>query len=248
MNNEEIKQAINSNKYDFLRTNEHLNDNIILLTVGGSHAYGTNHKNSDLDIRGIAIERPKEIIGLNNFEMFENKETDTVIYGLRKTISLLLNSSPNTLELLGTKDEQLYVINKHGKLLRDNKDIFISKKIVKSYGGFASSQLKRMERNLIDKSENSNVHMLKNALHAIRILQTGTELLEGKEFNVYRENNDFLHCIIDGEFSYDELVSKIEKENQKFSYAAENTSLPDNPDYKKAEEIQMSIYLDILKG
>lgn len=47
----EIKQTINSTEYSFLRENEHLGNNIILLGLGGSHAYGTNNKDSDLDIR-----------------------------------------------------------------------------------------------------------------------------------------------------------------------------------------------------
>ena len=38
----EIQELIFSPTYDFLRTNPHLGDNLIFLTLGGSHAYGTN--------------------------------------------------------------------------------------------------------------------------------------------------------------------------------------------------------------
>ena len=51
---EEIKESIKQPEYDFLRTSEHLGNNICLLTLGGSHAYGTNVEGSDVDIRGIA--------------------------------------------------------------------------------------------------------------------------------------------------------------------------------------------------
>ena len=34
----EIKNLIKQPEYDFLRTNEHLANNICLLTLGGSHA------------------------------------------------------------------------------------------------------------------------------------------------------------------------------------------------------------------
>lgn len=57
---EEIKLKVASKKYNFLRENEHLGKNIILLGLGGSHAYGTNTETSDLDIRGIATNRNKE--------------------------------------------------------------------------------------------------------------------------------------------------------------------------------------------
>ena len=45
-----FKQLLQTKEYDFLRTNEHLGDNIILLGLGGSHAYGTNNEDSDVEI------------------------------------------------------------------------------------------------------------------------------------------------------------------------------------------------------
>lgn len=40
MNIEQIKEKLKTSKYDFLREDRNLGDNIILLTLGGSHAYG----------------------------------------------------------------------------------------------------------------------------------------------------------------------------------------------------------------
>lgn len=64
MNIEEIKAQIAKPEYDFLRTNEHLGENIILLTLGGSHAYGLETETSDLDIRGIALNSKREICSI----------------------------------------------------------------------------------------------------------------------------------------------------------------------------------------
>ena len=66
MNTNDYKKILNSPEYEFLKTNEHLGDNIILLALGGSHAYGTNTPTSDLDIRGIAIEKPENLISYQN--------------------------------------------------------------------------------------------------------------------------------------------------------------------------------------
>ena len=82
MNLKQIIEKINSNEYDFLRTNPHLGNNIILLTLGGSHAYGTNVETSDLDIRGIFAPGIKELIGLSRYEEFDNKATDTILHSL----------------------------------------------------------------------------------------------------------------------------------------------------------------------
>lgn len=65
---EEIKLKVVSKEYNFLRENEHLGKNIILLGFGGSHAYGTNTETSDLDIRGIATNRKEEILSNIRFE------------------------------------------------------------------------------------------------------------------------------------------------------------------------------------
>ncbi len=58
----DFKKLLKQPEYDFLRTNEHLGDNICLLTLGGSHAYGTNVEGSDVDIRGVAIPTKREVL------------------------------------------------------------------------------------------------------------------------------------------------------------------------------------------
>ena len=58
----QIKQKLMSDEYRFLRENLHLGNHIILLGLGGSHAYGTNQVNSDIDIRGCALNSKLEIL------------------------------------------------------------------------------------------------------------------------------------------------------------------------------------------
>ena len=43
MTNEQIKEKLKSDEYEFLRKDKNLGNNIIILTLGGSHAYGTNN-------------------------------------------------------------------------------------------------------------------------------------------------------------------------------------------------------------
>ena len=332
MNVNQIAKTLNSEEYNFLRENNHLGKNIILLTTGGSHAYGTNVESSDLDIRGIAIENPNEIIGLSNFEQFENRETDTVIYGLRKVINLLLNCNPNVVEMLGTKEEHLFICNKYGKLLKDNVDLFLSKRAINSFGGYATAQLRRLQNALardnypqqekekhilgviqtqlttiedrykkLDKgslnlfikdsdkedveteifmninlqdyplrdfkniySEMNNVvrdyaklnyrnnkkdeaHLLKHAMHLIRLLQMGTEILEGKGVNTYRGNTlSLLMDIRSGKYTYNEIFELVNKYEKEFKYASDNTSLPSKPNYNRVEELVMEINKDVI--
>ncbi len=142
----EIKSKLASEEYSFLKTNEHLNTNIILLGVGGSHAYGTETASSDVDIRGIALNSKSDILGpTNGFEQFINNETDTVIYSLTKIIKLLTNCNPNVVELLGLKPEHYFYLSDIGKELLSNKHLFLSKKAMFTFGSYASSQLRRLD-------------------------------------------------------------------------------------------------------
>lgn len=142
---EEIKSKVASQEYDFLRTNPHLGKNIILLGLGGSHAYGTNTETSDLDVRGCALNNKSEILTNENFEQFTNDETDTTVYSFNKLISLLSNVNPNTVEILGLKPEHYLYLSPIGQELLDNKNIFLSKRAVHAFGGYANSQLRRLD-------------------------------------------------------------------------------------------------------
>lgn len=71
---EKIKEKLRGEEYDFLRKDKNLGNNIIILTLGGSHAYGTNTETSDLDIRGCALNNKMQILTNENFEQFVNEK------------------------------------------------------------------------------------------------------------------------------------------------------------------------------
>lgn len=145
MNITQIKAKLKSAEYDFLRTDEHLGKNVIIVTLGGSHAYGTDNENSDLDIRGCALNSKMQILTNENFEQFVNEETDTTIYAFNKLVSLLSNVNPNTIEMLGNKLEHYLYVHPIGQELIDNAHLFLSKKASYSFGGYATAQLRRLE-------------------------------------------------------------------------------------------------------
>lgn len=168
MNLNEIKSKLRSSEYDFLRTNEHLNNNIILLGLGGSHAYGTETDNSDLDIRGCCLNSKAEILTKENFEQMCHNETDTVIYAFNKFIHLLTNSNPNIIEICGLKKEHYLYISPIGQELLDNRGLFLSKKAVYSFGGYASAQLRKLDNKAARSLEQAEkeVHILKSINNA----------------------------------------------------------------------------------
>lgn len=144
-------QLINSSQYDFLRENPRLGKRIILLGLGGSYAYGTDNENSDIDFRGIALNLPSDLLGLTQFEQYEDQETDTVVYSFNKIVRLLLECNPNTCEILGLNDDQYLIRTPLGQELIDHTNIFLSKRAVGSFGGYASGQLRRLKNALARK-------------------------------------------------------------------------------------------------
>ena len=81
----DFKARLQTIEYDFIRNNERLGNRIMLLGVGGSYAYGTSNEDSDIDLRGVTLQIPSDLIGLTKFEQYEDDKTDTVIYGLMRS-------------------------------------------------------------------------------------------------------------------------------------------------------------------
>ena len=58
----DLHALIRSKDYDFLRDHPRLGERIMILGPGGSYAYGTNNENSDIDIRGITLNTPSDLL------------------------------------------------------------------------------------------------------------------------------------------------------------------------------------------
>lgn len=165
-----FKALLQTTAYDFIRSNERLGNRIMLLGLGGSYAYGTNHEGSDVDFRGVALQLPSDLIGLTKFEQYTDEGTDTVIYGFNKLVRLLLECNPNTCEMLGLEEEQYLIKSELGQELIDHSGLFLSKRAIRSFGGYADAQLRRLQnaiaRDTLPQSERER-HILKSVKNAL---------------------------------------------------------------------------------
>lgn len=251
MNKEEIKEKLKNSEYDFLRTNEKLKDNIVLLVVAGSHAYGLNTEESDLDIRGISMGTPDSILGMESFDIFEDKNTDTVIYSMKRFMELAMKGAPNVLEILFSNPENiLYCDEEIGKMLLDNRDMFLSKRVYYSFKGYAKNALKDAEKKLETNPKKAD----KYAMHYIRLCLEVITLLSGNDLtDVLKNNRDMLMRIRNGsmrnedKFTEDfyESVHNFENILEK---AYQNSLLPDTVDVKKVSGLLVEMNKEFLKG
>ncbi|MBC2175105.1 nucleotidyltransferase [Listeria booriae] len=317
---DKYKTAIMSPEYDFLRTNADL-ENIAYLVASGSHGYGTNIATSDLDLRGFLLEDERYLLGLHTFEQFEEKETDTVIFGAKKFIKLCAQSNPNVLELLGVEEEDILICSDAGRMVRDNTDLFLSKRVEQTFGNYAKAQLKRLQNALVrnddakvekealvlerlntqigrfddkysdldsnalnlrlenneivmdlnlqgyplrdfngiytdlqgivrtfdkarsDDSQKELPQLYKHAMHLVRMLVTGRDILEGKGvITKRRAEHELLMAIRSGEMTFDEIFECVAVLQLEFDRAAKETALPEQVNMKQIEELLISLY------
>lgn len=168
MRMEQMKAKLKTSEYDFLREDKNLGENIMLLTLGGSHAYGMNKEGSYLDVRGMALNSKEEILLGMDFEQVVNVDTDTTVYSFNKMLQLLTSGNPNTIEILGCKPEHYLYLSEIGQELLDNRKMFLSKVCIHTFAGYAGSQLRRMENKaarLVGQAENE-AYILKSISNA----------------------------------------------------------------------------------
>ena len=226
----------------------------------GSHMYGCSNMQSDFDRRGFVIEHAEYLLGRNNFNQYENKNEDIVIWGFSNFIYQLTKGSPNIFELLFAPKNKILQITDAGEYLLDNKNLFISKKQVIPIAGFAHSEWLKSQLKTKDKKINntySNVenigkkrkdsyekygYSLKNAYHAVRLLGQGKELAENGFITFPRPDADLLIDIRSGLLTFERVEAIVEKRDRELMIAIDNTKLKKQPDIKKIDEL----YYDLI--
>ncbi|MEA5257451.1 nucleotidyltransferase domain-containing protein [Arcicella aquatica] len=116
--------------------------NILFKTIVGSQAYGTNTVNSDIDYKGVYAQSTKELIGFNYLEQIDVNK-DECYYEVRRYLQLLQSANPTMLELLFMPKD--CIIEKHPAfdLIIRERDKFLTKKCLHSFGGYAIAQIKK---------------------------------------------------------------------------------------------------------
>ena len=168
------QQLLTQPQYSFLKTDPHLGKHIILLGLAGSYSYGTNNESSDIDVRGVTLNRKSDLIGMTSYDQYTDENTDTVIYTFNKIIRLLLECNPNTCELLGLNEEHYLYLSPIGRELLANRRLFLSKRAIQSFGGYADQQLRRLQNALArdrmasEERERHIYNSVKNAMYEFR--------------------------------------------------------------------------------
>lgn len=123
-----------------------VNDDLIFMTLAGSHMYGTNIKDSDIDLRGVCIPPSNVVMGFaRNFDQQNFENEDTVVYGLTKFMKLCVENNPNIIELLFAPEDCIKTMTPTWEKILERRDEIISAKCYHTFTGYAHSQLCRLK-------------------------------------------------------------------------------------------------------
>jgi len=116
---------------------------IIFETVAGSHAYGTSTPESDRDIRGVFVQPLSDALKYGFVEQVSDETNDVTFYELGRFVDLVIGNNPNILEMLAMpKDCEIYC-HPVFKMLINNVDKFLTKRVRWTFAGYAIDQIKK---------------------------------------------------------------------------------------------------------
>jgi hypothetical protein len=81
----------------------------------------------------------------------------------------------------------------------------------------------------------------KHAMHLIRLMRTGLEVLETGDLRVRRDDADELSAIRDGAMSFDELLAAATGLQDSMEKAAATTGLPANVDREGVDDLLLAL-------
>lgn len=128
-----------------------LDKNTIFLAIAGSHSYGLNTPESDIDEIGVTIPTNSYLLGIHKFEQANKfkddlgNKVDKTIYDIRKAIQLITDNNPNMLSMLFYPERCIRRIEPDWQKFLDIRDSFLSKKTRYSFQGYAFDQLEKIK-------------------------------------------------------------------------------------------------------
>lgn len=152
-----INEIIRAPDYKFLYEHPNITNRIMFVVFGGSHAYGTNNADSDVDIRGCVFPAESDLLGITHFEQYVDNATDSTVYSFPRLFDLLCRQSPSCIEMLGCRKEDYALVSDAGQLLLDNRKLFLSQDAISTFDGYARSQLHMLKHFLArDRMDDTN--------------------------------------------------------------------------------------------
>lgn len=152
---------------------------MLLLAVAGSHMAGSQHRDSDVDLKGMHLAPEGQLLGLeplaetfDRLQAFEGTTCDLTTWEAGRALRLLLKGNGNVIEHIASPYQ---VIDGHVEALRALLPAGLSTACAGHYQGYFISCQREFSRS----------PSRKNALAAARVALTGAHLLQTGRVEVH---------------------------------------------------------------
>ncbi len=206
-------------------------DHVIYRCVVGSRAYGLATDGSDTDRRGVYLPPASLHWSLAGVpEQLEDDAAQSCYWELQKFLLLALKANPNVLECLWTP--LVEHADPVARALLGMREAFLSKLVHATYAGYAMSQFEKLNADL----DRRNAGGWKHAMHLLRLLRAGTDLLRTGVLTVdVGDERARLLAVKAGQVAWAEVDRWRTALHREFDAAYATTRLPDRPDYARVE-------------
>jgi predicted nucleotidyltransferase len=212
----------------------------IILGVGGSHAHGLAHENSDFDYRGVFSYPTEDFFQLTEpIETFVTSapEPDSSAHELKKFLRLASKGNPDVLEVLGLEDYIDFDMEWGPRLLDLQSALLSGRAIRSAYMGYANQQFHALKKRSKEGNESFSAGMgsrtWKHAKHCFRLVETGQRILSTGIINTkVQEPSWYLEIL--PTLSLERMIGEFEILFEDLKDV--RSVLPDAPDYDKINQ------------
>ena len=227
---------------------------LLFTCISGSHAYGTNGPDSDIDFRGVFLNTdPFDILGITELGEEVRTNPDVALFELRKFVRLALQGNTIACESLWIKPEESTVL---GDELIAMRDSFLSMRFVDVFRGYAISEHRKTvgvvsgalgakRKELIVKYGYS----VKNATQCLRLLWQGTQLALTGQVHVFIEDEAKraeMIAVKTGQVPINEYILLREKYLEEFEKSVRQPKLPHSPNSQRVWNWVTKVYAGLL--
>ena len=197
----------------------------------GSHLYGLSTPTSDLDYMSVIMPLPHDVLGLQPLEEIDNstkksnenrrntaEDIDDKMFTLPRFLHLILNANPEKIEVLFAEPKNIEFISPEVQFLLDNRSKLVSRRVLKSFSGFAHSQKsKLMVKKERFTSLTETVDYLEKHFDKSRFVTSSNDLSEEeasalnsmlKHYKGDKNNCESFHKGLSPKMIYEKLVSE----------------------------------------
>jgi hypothetical protein len=208
----------------------------VLVGVGGSHAYGLAHAESDVDYRGCYVAPTRAFFGLTPpKQTYDRHDPDLAMHEVGKTLQLASGGNPTVLELFFYED---YACRTEvGDLLIANSDLFITGKIRDTHLGYARQQFTRLIQRQGSFSSDTAKRTEKHARHMFRLMQLAEDALTTGVYTLQVRDRDEIFAL--GKLPIDEMTARAEAEFDRLNTI--ESVLPPAPDMEAINNLLVHI-------